>query len=219
MNYFVDGVQIGGGWLVLGLFIAIFVLGQSLERDMKQPHIWLHSPASMLELVTVKMVFVTFVTMVLIIWSQLIIVVMFKLSDMTETVSNLDLFQAMAGIFIVIMANSIIAMAILFFFWAIYQVLKTRTKTFGFILAFLLYVLAAMLWEKLRAFGLFKALAKVIPIDLTKPVFFEEVKSSLFLELAADSVMNSVGSIFFYAGLTVLLIWVGAWLLEKKVRL
>lgn len=217
-NFLEDTLLIGGFWFIMGMFIGIVVLCISLEKEMKQPYIWLHSPASMLELVTVKAVFVTFVTIGLIIWCQLIIVGMFIFSDTPLAVSNLAIFLAMAGILVTIVANSIYSMAVLFFFWSIYRVLRTHVRTFGFVIAFGLYLLAAYFWEKLRVLGLFKALANMGPINLTNETFYYD-PNDMFTLLVSDSVLNSVGSLVFYSSLTILLIWAGALLFEKKVRL
>lgn len=217
-DFYDDTLIIGGLWLLAGMFIGVVVLFISLEKEMKQSYIWLHSPASMLEFVLVKAVFAVFVTVILLIWCQLIMAGMFVYADMTLTVSYLEAFLAMMNIIVVIVANSIYSMAVLFFFWAIYRVLHARTRTFGFVIAFGLYIIAAVLWEKLRGAGFFKALANMEPIHLTTATFYFD-PSEIFTALVSDSVVNAVGSLVFYSLLTMLLFWLGAQLFEKKVRL
>src|SRR5699024_10547741 len=115
-------------------------------------------------------------------------------SDTPLAVSNLAIFLAMAGILVTIVANSIYSMAVLFFFWSIYRVLRTHVRTFGFVIAFGLYLLAAYFWEKLRVLGLFKALANMGPINLTNETFYYD-PNDMFTLLVSDSVLNSVGSL------------------------
>lgn len=217
-DFYDDTLIIGGLWLVAGLFIGVVVLLISLEKEMKQSYIWLHSPASMLELVLVKAVFAVFVTVILLIWCQLIMAGMFVYADMTLAVSYLEAFLTMINIIVVIVANSIYSMAVLFFFWAIYRVLHASTRTFGFVIAFGLYIIVAVLWEKLRGVGFFKVLANIEPIHLTTTIFSYD-QTEIFTGLVSESVINSVGSVVFYSLLTVLLFWLGAQLFEKKVRL
>lgn len=217
-DFYEDTLIIGGLWLVAGMFIGVGVLLISLEKELKQSYIWLHSPASMLELVIVKAVFAIFVTVILLIWCQIIMLSMFVYAEMTLAVSYLDAFLALMNIIVVIVANSIYSMAVLFFFWSIYRVLHTRKRIFGFVIAFGLYIMAAILWEKLRGIGFFKALANIEPIHLTTTIFSYD-QTEIFTGLISESVINSVGSLIFYSLLTVLLFWLGARLFEKKVRL
>ena len=45
LNTFENSFLISGTWFVAYLFIGVGILYTSLEKEMKQPDIWLHSPA------------------------------------------------------------------------------------------------------------------------------------------------------------------------------
>ncbi|MBO1914770.1 hypothetical protein J4G37_59335, partial [Microvirga sp. 3-52] len=44
MNTFENALIISGTWFVFSMFISVSILLTSLEKEMKQPDIWLHSP-------------------------------------------------------------------------------------------------------------------------------------------------------------------------------
>lgn len=210
---------IGGFWFVIGMLVGGGVLLKSLEGDMKSPHIWLHAPSSMIELLSVKVVFATCITALLLVWSELIIVLSFFISDATLPVSYVEAFLILLLVFIALVLDSIYVTAVALFFWSIYRVFRTRTRTFGFVIAFALFWGLAYLWERIRVFGFFEALEKIVPLNLIDSALYGEPSKYFFITVVADGVIVSVGTFIFYMLLSVFLIWAGAELFEKKARL
>lgn len=218
-NWFDNVLIIGGFWFIIGMLVGGGVLLKSLEGDMKGPHIWLHSPASMLELISVKVVFATFITAILLIWSELIIVVLFFISTETIAVTYTEAFLILLMVFIALVLDSIFVTAVALFFWSVYRVLHTRTRTFGFVIAFGLFWVSAYLWERIRRLGFFDALEKMQPLHLIDEAVYAEPSKYFFTAVVADGVVVSVGSLLFFMLLSLFLIWAGAELFERKARL
>lgn len=210
---------IGGFWFVIGMFVGVGVMLKSLEGEMKNPYVWLHSPATMLELISVKVVFATFMTTLLLIWSEFIIVVLFFSSTATLPVPYGEAFYILLVVLIAFILNSIFITASGFFFWSIYRILHTRTSVFGFAITFGLFGVVMYCWEKIRMLGFFEALEKIWPLRLIDEALYEEPSKYFFVSVVADGPIVSVGSFLFYMILSLLLIWSGALLFEKKARL
>ncbi|AOV06429.1 hypothetical protein [Sporosarcina ureilytica] len=219
INFFENTMVIAGLWLVFGTLMNCGIIFSSLGKEMKQPHIWLHSPVSMLEFVTVKAVFSTLVTICLTAWCQILIVVQFFFSDATLAVTYFDAFLTLVSVLIAIVLNSIFIMSIAFFFWSVYQVCRSRIGGIAILVAIGFFFVASYVWEKFRVAGLFHAVREIGPIKLTKTTFYNESTSYFFTGIVPEGVITSVGSLVFYGFITLALLWLGTLLFEKKVRL
>lgn len=218
-DFFENTLVIGSTWLVFGTVIGYGVLVTSLGKEMKQPEMWLHSPAPLLQLVGVKALFATFVTANLLLLNGILIVLSFLFSDRVGKVDLMDELLALLSVIIALFLISIFIMAIGFFFWAVYHVIRSYLGEFSIVLTFALFIGAAMLWEKLRALGLFDAVGTFFPIKATSTMLYNESNSYFFTGIVPGGVITSLGSLLVYGTLTVVLFVVGAALFEKKVRL
>lgn len=219
LDFFENTMVIAGLWLAFGNLINCGIVFTSLGNEMKQPHIWLHSPAPMLELISVKAVFSTLVTICLTAWCQVLIVIMFFVSDATLKVNYFDAFLVLLSLLIAIVLISIFIMAIGIFFWSVYQVFRSRIGEIAIILSLGLFFAVSYFWEKLRVAGLFHEVRGIIPIKLTDVTFYNDLNSYFLMGIVPDGVVTSVGNLLFYGLLSLALIWAGTTLFEKKVRL
>lgn len=218
-DFYGNTMIIAGLWLVFGVFMNSGIIFSSLEKEMKQPHLWLHTPVSMLEIVTVKAVFSTLVTLCLTAWCLVLIVVQFFFSGATLIVPYFDTLLPLVSVSIAVVLNSIFFMSLIIFFWSVYQVFRSRIGGFAFILTLGLFIGASYFWEKLRDVGLFHVVREIGPIKLTNTTFYHELNSYFIEGIVPEGVITSVGNLLFYGFITVVFIWLGALFIEKKVRL
>lgn len=218
-DFFDHTLTLVGAWLVFGTAIGYGMLIPSLGKEMKQPEVWLHSPASMLQLVGAKAVFAATLTACLLCLNGVFLVISFLLSDAVGKMDMASGLLALASTVIAIFLNSVFVMAVGFFFWAVYHAIRSYIGEVSYIVTFALFVGTALGWEKLRVFGLFKAIGSFVPIKATSTTFYNESNSYYFTGIVPEGVITSIGSLLFYGTLTVILFVVGARLFEKKVRL
>ena len=122
---------------ILHLTMAVSLLFDSLGKDIGRPDIWLHSPASMRQLIGAK-----FSLIVLAIGCSLVIV----RDDCRYLLFRrrwggfplwIDLFLLLS-VGVVILLNAIYVMALVFFFWSMYQVFRSRIGWFSIIVIIVL---------------------------------------------------------------------------------
>lgn len=211
---------LGGTWIVFHLFLGAFVLFTSLGNEMKRPDIWLHSPASIVRLVGAKAAFASAVTAASLLWSGVLLGIAFFLSEVGGAITLEDgvlpLLSAMVAIFL----RSIFVMGLGFFFWSIYQVLRSRIGSFlSGVVSYILLFLSAALWEKARITTIFDSLKTFGPVKWTNVTFYNESTSYFFTGFVPDGVVFTVGGLLLYGTITVMLFMAGSVLFEKKVRL
>ena len=73
LNTFENSLIISGTWFVASLFVGVGILYTSLEKEMKQPDIWLHSPAPIWQLVGIKAVFAVAVTALILVLNGILL--------------------------------------------------------------------------------------------------------------------------------------------------
>lgn len=218
-DFFDHTLPLVGAWLAFGTAIGYGMLIPSLGKEMKQPEVWLHSPAPMLQLVGAKAVFVGMMTACLLCLTGVFLVISFLFSEAFGKVDMASGLLALLSAIIAIFLNSAFVMAVGFFFWAVYHAIRSYIGEVSYIVTFALFVGTALGWEKLRVFGLFKAIGSFVPIKATSTTFYNESDSYYFTGIVPEGVITSIGSLLFYGTLTVILFVVGAKLFEKKVRL
>lgn len=206
----------GGTWFYIYTAAGVGILFSSLEREMKTPGIWLHSPLSMFMLAGAKVVFATTTAIITLCFGGLLhAVLLLILGEGMSAPELLALFSVLLAVSLKIVFYTCTA----FFLWVVYWIFHQRVRFIAIPATFMLFALVAVGWEKLRVSGFFDWLRSIIPIKLTDVPFYNEQTGYFFTALVRDGVMFSVGSLLFYAGLSLLLVAAGSRLFEKKVRL
>lgn len=218
-KFFDETLVIIGTWLALSMFIGVWVLYASLRREMKRPDIWLHSSSSMAQLVGVKAIFAAITTASSLVLSGVWLGISFYLSGASKVITFSEGALPLLSVIIAVFLNSIYVMAIGFFLWSIYHVLRERIGWGSIVVILAIFSAGAYLWEKLRVAGVFDAIKKWGPVKMTDVPFYTESKGNFFMGIAHEGVIFSIGSLLVYATLTAVLFVVGTTLFEKKVRL
>lgn len=225
-GFFTNTLVLVGAWLIVNIFVGAGVLLTSLGHEMKQLDIWLHSPISMLQLVGAKALFATTVTAFLLVLGGGLLGISFLLSGEIGAISVFDGILTLISVLIALFLHSVFVMAIGFFGWSVYQVIYSRigrlSRFATSILFFLGMATGLYLSEKLaigRAIASFFHTVKTIgPVKFTNEAFYNEYDSYLFTGIVPEGVVFSIGSLFLYGGLTIILFVAGSILFEKKVR-
>lgn len=204
---------IGGTWFIIYMSAGIGILFSSLEKEMKSPGIWLHSPISMFGLAGMKALFAIGTAILTLLFGGMLHLIM--MSFLGGGMELLALFSVLLAVSLKIVFYTCVA----FFLWVVYTLLRPRLSFLAIPAAFMLFALAAVGWERLRVLGFFDWLRSVVPIKLTDVSFYNEQTDYFFTGLVQDGVAFSIGSLLFYVGLGILLVAAGSRLFEMKVRL
>jgi len=134
-------IVIGFLWLMCQTILAAVILLTSLEKDMKQPELWMHSTASVFKLTGVKYTFALFVTLISIVWNGLLLIISVLVGTPFLGVSLGELIQI--GLYFAGLAalSAIPYMVIAFFFWTIHQLLKPYLKSLSSAVAVVLFLM------------------------------------------------------------------------------
>ncbi|WP_301110100.1 hypothetical protein [Sporosarcina sp.] len=208
-----------GTWFALYTFSGAGILLYSLTKEIKTPDIWLHSPRSMFQLAGAKALFSAFIAIATLFFGGLLAGIMFSILGEWSTDSAWHGALALISILLAISLKSCFLMAVGFFFWSLYQVIRLRTRFFAVPLTVMLFFLALVIWEMLRINDFFDWLRTLMPIKLTNESFYNEQTDYFFTGFVRDGIVFSVGSVLFYAVLIYVLFAVGSRLFEKKARL
>ncbi|WP_153722505.1 hypothetical protein [Sporosarcina cascadiensis] len=210
---------VAGTWFALYTFSGAGILLYSLTKEMNTPDIWLHSPRSMFQLAGAKALLSAFIAIATLFLGGLLAGIMFYILGDWSTDSVWRGALALISILLAISLKSCFLMAVGFFFWSLYQVIRVRMRFFVVPLTVMLFFLALAIWEMLRINDFFDWLRTLIPIKLTNESFYNEQADYLFTGFVRDGIVFSVGSVLFYAVLIYVLLAAGSRLFEKKVRL
>lgn len=209
-------------WVLIHLVIGILLLFQSLGREMKHTDIWLHTPASIWQLVGVKGFFAAFAVMCSLIVCGIIIGISYFVGG--GTVAILDGSILLFGVVAAILLNSINIMALGFLFWSIYQVVNSRIGWLSIFVTIGLFYAWAYLWALLYFSEWFSTIKEMGPIQITGTVTLFESNlvfenNYIFWGLVPEGALLSAGSFLLYVVLTAIYFVSGSMLFEKKVRL
>ena len=184
LNTFENSLVISGVWFVVSMFVAVGILYASLETEMKQPDIWLHSPAPMWQLVGIKAVFAIAVTAMLLVLDGVLLSISFLMSDAYGTIPKLSGALAMLSVMISIFLKSIYIMALVFMFWSFYQMWRTRSgsacQSFSHHYCFLQEFLQERLSLSCSASKVLTTIKEFGPVKLTNITFYNEQNSYFF---------------------------------------
>lgn len=205
-------------WLLAHLFIALKILYTSVKNDMKYPDIWLHSPRSIFQLVGVKAVFAAFITLGSLVVSAVIFGLTLMTLDLVELPSLGDRVLVSLSAILTTFLISIYMMAIGFFFWSLYQVLRSRIGSIAVVATPLIFISYIYLLEKIRFPSVFDEIISFGPVKFTDTNFFDETTYNLIAVIVPNGVVFTVGGLLFYGVIAAAFFVVGSWLFEKKVR-
>lgn len=220
-DFYENTQVIAGLWIVLYSVVGVGTLFTSLGHEMKRPDLWLYSPASMFQLVSAKAFFASFLTACLLLLCGALLSISFFFSGVREAAafSLMDGTLSLVSVLVKVFLISIFYMGIGFFFWSVYQVLRSRLGEFSIIITIILFIAASVMWERIRVAGLFDNLLKVGPVTFTDTVFYNESNSYFFTGIVPGGVVFTFGSLLFYGVLTGISFYAGSKLFEMKVRL
>lgn len=201
---------IGFGFL-LHMIAAVTWFLDSLNKEMKRPDIWLHSPTSMWQLIGAKVVFITMIIGCSVLLCGTIVGVAHYMGGGTASiVEGLVLLFSMA---VVILLNAIYVMAVVFFFWSIYQVFRSRMDWFfSVIIMFVVFILWAYAWGMIWFTDVFQTVKELGPLNGMMPMM--EINY-----IVPGIAILTIGNLVLHGVMTAIYFAVGSMLFEKKVRL
>ncbi|WP_342507389.1 hypothetical protein [Sporosarcina sp. FSL K6-2383] len=184
---------------LLHMLAAVSWFLDSLNKEMKRPDIWLHSPMSMWRLVGAKVLFIT-----------IIISCSYLLCGTASIVDGLALFFSVG---VVILLNAIYVMALVFFFWSIYQVFRSRIGWFFAVISMLVvFIVWAYAWGMIWFSSVFQTVKELGPLNGMLPVM--EINY-----IVPGVAILTIGNLILHGVMTTIYFAVGSMLFEKKVRL
>lgn len=223
LNSFENSLIIAGTWFVFTMFMGVAFLFTSLEKELKQPDIWLHSPAPMWQLVGIKATFAVGVTALILVLNGVLLSISFIMSDAYGTISRFDGALSLVSVMISIFLKSIYIMGFGFMFWSLYQIGRSRSKGLSVIFTTLLIfagiITGSVIAELFRSVQFLTTIKGFGSVKLTGLAFYNEHNSYFFTETVPDGTVFSVGGLLLYGALTLMFFAMGAKLFEKKVRL
>ena len=204
-------------WFNLNLYMGVFLLLVSLFNEMKRADIWLHSRASIKQIVGAKILFVGLaVTCSLLLCGVVIGVSGGANSTLTEVLTFMATIAA-------IVLNTVYVSIVAFFIWSVYQVLRSRIGSLAIIVTLVLVVICTFLWALVWFTNWFQMIKEMGPIlevsTMTAGLPYLRETNLLFAGLMPESALMTVGSLLLYIVISLGLFIGGATLFEKKVRL
>lgn len=212
--------KVSNTWFFLHMYLGLILLFSSLTNEMKQMDVWLHSPKSVFQLVGSKIAFSVYAVSCSFLLCGAVISIS---SYMDGAGSAFEMILSYMSTTLVLVLNAVFLMMISFFFWSVYQVLKSSLGRVAILLTLILVVMSNVLWAFIWFTDWFQSLREMGPI-----IDFRMVKSDLpyFAEtnfmlagLMPEDAILTVGSLLLYIVLSSALFISGATLFEKKVRL
>lgn len=207
-----------GIWLLAHLFIGLKLLYTSLKYEMKHSDIWLHSPKSIFQLVGMKAMFSAFIIGGLLMIGSLALGMSLKISGIIQIPSLTDGVFVVLSVMLTTFLISIFIMTMGFFFWSIYQVLRSRIGGIAVVITLGIFLGYAYLLEKISLPSVFGTMTAFGPVKFTDTKFYDETNHNLLSIIVPDGVVFTVGGLLFYGGIAALFFVAGSWLFEKKVR-
>jgi hypothetical protein len=183
----------------------------SLGNEMRRPDIWLHSPASMWQLVGAKVVFITIIIGCSLLLCGTIVGIAYYMGG--GTASIVDGIALLFSVGLAILLNAIYVMALVFFFWSIYQVFRSRMDWFfSVIIMFVLFIIWAYAWGMIWCTGVFQTVKELGPLNGVLTMFEPNY-------IVPGVAILTIGSLVLHGVMTAIYFAVGSMLFEKKVRL
>lgn len=222
VTHFVLGVSEGfftsvqpniGVCFTLHLIMAITMLFESLGKDVNRPDIWFHTPASVRQLVGTKFVLIGLTVICSLVLWELIAGILYVIGGVVSVWGDVDL---MLTVGVVILLNVVYVMALVFFFWSIYQVFRSRIGWVSIPIIIVLVGVWLYGWALVWFTELFQTFMNMGP--MYGPI--QTVDLLMFNNyIIPGGTILTVGSLILYGLLTLFYFVMGSMLFEKKVRL
>ena len=196
---------------LLHMIAAVTWFLDSLNKEMKRLDVWLHSTASMWQLVGAKVLFIIMIIGCSLLLSGTIVGVAHYSGG--GTVSSVEGAAIFLGVGVVILLNAIYVMALVFFFWSIYQVFHSRMDWFfSVLIMFVVFIIWAYAWGMIWFTDVFQTVKEIAPLNGTMPMM--EINY-----IVPGVAILTIGNLVLHGAMTVIYFVVGSTLFEKKVRL
>jgi len=199
---------------VLHLVMAVSLLFDSLGKDMGYLAIWLHSPASMRQLLGAKFLLIGLTVGCSLVVCGMIAGISYYVGGGEVSIAKNVLLFFSVGI--VILLNAIYVMALVVFFWSIYQVFHSRIGSFSIVVIIIVVNLWIVGWGFVWFTDVFQTVKEM------GPMYGSIQKMDLLLfnnYIVPGGTILTIGSLVLYGMLTVFYFVIGSMLFEKKVRL
>lgn len=199
---------------VLHLIMAVSLLLDSLGKDIGRPDIWLHSPTSMRQLVGAKFLLILSATGFSLLLCGIIAGISYYVGG--ELVSVVDDLALLLSVGVVVLLNAVYVMALVFFFWSIYQVFRSWMGWIAIAVIIILVNVWLYGWAVVWFTEVFQTVKDV-------GAMYGPIQSMDLLlvnnYIVPGGTILTAGSLGLYGVMTVLYFTVGSMLFEKKVRL
>lgn len=212
LDLFQNRLGLFGLLFVFTMLVSLGMLFTSLRHEMRRPDVWLHSPASMLQLVGAKAIIAVLTTAFLLLLSSVLLGISYYFSDARGTISFFEGSLVVLSVIIALFLNSIYIMAIGFMFWVIHQITRSYIGEVAFIVTLGVFFAGAYVWEKLMISGLFHGIKEIGPVQLTNHSFS-------LLGFNHDGIAFTSGNLLLNGIFVAVIFIFGSKLFEKKVRL
>lgn len=198
------------------IFVPVIAFSMMLNKDMKRPDLLLHSTASTVKLVAVKMVMSAGMGLAYLLVTAIVVASRYVLTPQPENIFNELLFFGsllIIGIFLV----SIQFMVYGFFFIVIDYLLKPFLKGFSFVVTLILFIISVRIYGEVTSSDFYEKVIKFGSFDLMS------LKNPVIdLQYNYFTVSNTVlyaGELIFAVLFTIGVFYVAIALFEKRVRL
>ncbi len=197
----------------LHMIMATTLLFDSLGKEIGRPDIWLHSPASIRQLVGAKFVLVSLTVVCSLVVYGIVAGIAYVFGGFVSLWADVDLLLTVG---VVILLNAVYVMALVFFFWSIYQVFRSRIGWFSILIIIVLVNVWLYGWALVWFTEVFQKIMDMGP--MYGPI--QTVDLLMFNNyIIPGGTILTVGSLVLYGLLTLFYFVMGSMLFEKKVRL
>ncbi|MBO0602596.1 hypothetical protein I2483_13090 [Sporosarcina sp. E16_3] len=203
-----------GLFFLLHVIMAVSLLFRSLGKDIRRPDIWLHSPASMQQLIGAKFLLILLATGFSLLLCGMVVGISYYVGEGAISIAdNLSLWLRVG---VVILLNALYVMALVFFFWSIYQVFRSWMGWFSIVVVIISVNIWLYGWALVWFTQVFQTVKEMMP--MYGPIQPMEL---LMLNnyIVPGGTILTIGSLVLYGMMTALYFVVGSMLFEKKVRL
>ncbi len=183
----------------------------SLNKEMKRPDMWLHCPASMWQLVGAKVLFITIIIgCSFLLWVSIVGTAYYIGGG---TASVVDAIALLLSVGVVILLNAIYVMGLVFFFWSIYQVFRSRISwLFSVVIMFVSFIIWAYVWGIIWFTEMFQTVKELGPLNGSMTMMEPNY-------IVPGGAILTIGSMALYGVMTAFYVGAGSMLFDKKVRL
>ncbi|GKV55251.1 hypothetical protein NCCP2222_11980 [Sporosarcina sp. NCCP-2222] len=202
-------------WAAFSVFVPLFTFFMLFYRDMKKPDLWLHSTASIYQLVGVKMVVAILVGLASLLLSVVVVAIWYVFTNQPFIVFDELLFYGSLFISAVFL-GSISLMFVGFFFVVLDQLMKPYIKGFSVVVTLLLFILSVRLYSIFVSSQFYEMFILQGKLDMMN---FKNHRIDLqdsYFEITSTTFY--IGEWVFNLACLLLFFIIGAMLLEKKVR-